>query len=120
MNTYEKLSHTQCASFLGSVSLEEFIITVYCRIEEIYQEAIKGIKLRPRGATPALSDQEVLTMLVVGEYLGLGSDKKIWGYFCQHWNEWFPQIGCRTSFTRQNANLINVLNRSKRHRKRLS
>jgi hypothetical protein len=50
-------------------------------------------------------------MLVVGEYLGLGSDKKIWAYFSQHWLEWFPNIGCRTSFVRQSANLINVLNR---------
>lgn len=93
------------------MSLEDLIITVYCRIEEMYQEAIKGVRLRPRGTVPNLFDEEVLTMLVVGEYLGLGSDKKIWAYFSQHWLEWFPNIGCRTSFVRQSANLIKVLNR---------
>jgi len=93
------------------MSLEELIITIYCRIEEMYQEAIKGRKLRFRGEAPSLSDEEVLTMLVVGEYLGLGNDKKIWSYFSQHWNEWFPGIGCRTSFTRQSANLIKVLSK---------
>jgi hypothetical protein len=77
----------------------------------MYQEAIKGVTLRPRGTVPDLFDEEVLTMLVVGEYLGLGSDKKIWVYFSQHWLKWFPNIGCRTSFVRQSANLINVLNR---------
>ncbi len=91
------------------MSLEDLIITVYCRIEKMYQEIVKGIKLRLRGTPPSLSDGEVLTMLVVGEYLGLGSDKKIWSYFSQHWLGWFPALGCRTSFTRQSANLIKVL-----------
>lgn len=90
------------------MSLEDLIITTYCSIEEMYGEAIKGIKLRLRGTTPALCDEEVLTMLVVGEYLGLVSYKKSWAYFSQHWAEWFPHIGSRTSFVRQSANLINV------------
>ena len=68
------------------MSLEDLIITVYYSIEEIYQETTKGINLRARGSAPALTDTEVLTMLVVGEYLGLGSDKKIWLYFSQHWS----------------------------------
>jgi hypothetical protein len=93
------------------MSLEDLIITVYCRIDEMYQDAVKGTKLRRRGTAPALSDEEILTMLVIGEYLGLGSDKRIWSYFSQHWSEWFPHIGCRTSFTRQSANLITVLSR---------
>lgn len=93
------------------MSLEELIITIYCRIEEMYQEAVTGRKLRFRGTAPSLSDEEVLTMLVVGEYLGFGSDKRIWSYFSQHWSEWFPGIGCRTSFTRQSANLIKVLSK---------
>lgn len=91
------------------MSIEDLIITIYCRIEEMYQEIVKGIKLRLRGTPPSLSDGEVLTMLVVGEYLGLGSDKKIWSYFSQHWLEWFPKMSCRTSFARQSANLIKVL-----------
>jgi hypothetical protein len=53
------------------MSLEKLIIIVYCSIEEMYQEAIKGVKLRSRGTAPALSDTKVLTMLVVGKYSGL-------------------------------------------------
>ncbi len=93
------------------MSWREFIITIYCRIEEMYQEAINREKLRFRGEAPSLSDEEVLTMLVVGEYLALGSDKRIWSYFSQHWSEWFPGIGCRTSFTRQSANLLKILDK---------
>lgn len=91
------------------MSLENLIITIYCRIEEMYHEIVKETKLRLRGSSPSLADVEVLTMLVVGEYLGLKSDKRIWSYFSHHWVDWFPQIGCRTSFIRQSANLIKVL-----------
>jgi len=88
--------------------IEDFIITVYCLIEEMYLNIIKEVKLRSRGPCPDLSDVEVLTMLIIGEYLGLGNDKKIWLYFLQHWKEWFPKLGCRTSFIRQSSNLAKV------------
>lgn len=64
--------------------------------------------LRKRGEKPSLSDSEVLTMEIVGEYLGHGSDKAIWSYFKEHWPHFFPKIGCRTSFSRQSANLNEV------------
>lgn len=68
-------------------------------------------KLRSRGPCPALTDAEVLTILIVGEYLGLGSDKKIWITFKRRWNDWFPGLGCRTSFVRQSANLWAIQNK---------
>jgi hypothetical protein len=68
-------------------------------------------KLRKRGPSPALTDAEVLTILIVGEYLGLGNDKKIWATFKRRWNVWFPGLGCRTSFTRQSANLWAIQNK---------
>ncbi len=88
--------------------MEEFIISVYCLIDELLKEAIGDTKLRKRGESPALSDCEVITMLIVGEYCGLGSDKKIWHHFKTHWQEWFPRLGCRSSFVRQGANLVHV------------
>tara|TARA_B100000614_G_C14422579_1_gene442601 strand:- start:599 stop:787 length:189 start_codon:yes stop_codon:yes gene_type:complete len=56
----------------------------------------------------ALSDAEVLTMEIAGEYMGYGSDKAIWFYFLEHWSHFFPKIACRTRFTRQNANLNEI------------
>ncbi|MDR0553062.1 MAG: IS982 family transposase [Holosporales bacterium] len=46
-----------------------------------------------------------MTMEIVGEFLGFGSDKAIYEYFKNHWLAWFPRLGCRTTFTRQCANL---------------
>jgi hypothetical protein len=62
-------------------------------------------KLRSRGPSPKLSDSEVLTMETVGEFLSFGSDKAICDYFRTHWHACFPNLGCRTTFTRQASNL---------------
>ncbi|MCX7338875.1 MAG: IS982 family transposase [Alphaproteobacteria bacterium] len=65
-------------------------------------------QIRKRGERPSLSDSEVITLEVAGEYLGHNSDKAIWAYFKTHWTHFFPKISCRTSFSRQCANLYAV------------
>ena len=42
---------------------------------------------------------------MAGAYLGYANDKSIWLYFRQHWQAWFPQLGWRSNFVRQSANL---------------
>ncbi len=62
------------------MSIYEFIISVFLIIEQFYS-AIVIQPLRSRGFPPALSDIEILTIQIVGEFLGLDSDKNIWFYF---------------------------------------
>lgn len=52
--------------------IEEFII-----VDEKCKEILGNNKLRKRGEPTFLRDFELITMLIVGEYLGCGSDKKI-------------------------------------------
>lgn len=85
--------------------IEEFIIAVFCCIEALLQEVTRAYPGRQRGFAPRLADSEVLTMEIVGEFLGLDAEKHIWQYFHRHWFAWFPQLGSRSSFVRQAANL---------------
>jgi hypothetical protein len=39
--------------------IEDFIIHVFCGVEQSYQEIIGGVQLRRRGFEPKLSDSEV-------------------------------------------------------------
>lgn len=89
------------------MTLEDLIITTYCFVDDYLKES-GFTHLRKRGESPALSDAEVITLEIVGEYLGHGSDKRIWAYFKEHWHHFFPTIVCRTSFSRQCANLSEV------------
>lgn len=89
------------------MTLEEFIIHTYCFVDDFLHHSFSH-SIRARGEKPTLSDSEALTIEIVGEYLGLGSDKAIWSYFREHWSHFFPKITCRTSFSRQSANLNEV------------
>jgi len=91
-----------------------FIITVYCFVDdEIKALMSQGVKLRSRGGQPKLSDSEVITMEMVGEFLGIDTDKNIYLYFRRHYGQWFPALLHlhRTSFVRQAANLWKVKER---------
>ena len=84
--------------------LDEFIIRIYGEICEAYA-AVADRPLRRRGFAPALSDQEALTLELVGAYLGMSQDKQIWSYFHRHWRHWFAGLGARSTFVRQSASL---------------
>jgi hypothetical protein len=85
------------------MDLSTFIVTVFCLVDD----QLKGRRIRQRGPTPKLSDSEVLTIEIVGEFLGLDTDKALCGYFRRHYAQWFPTLGevHRTTFARQAANL---------------
>lgn len=85
--------------------IEDYIISVFCCVSEIYMQVIKGKILRRRGFKPKLSDEEVITMEIVGEFLGYDTDKGIWRYFKNHWLDWFPDLCSRANFAKQAANL---------------
>jgi hypothetical protein len=90
------------------MSRDYFIIMVYCLVCEQYQAVIAQHPLRRRGFPPALTDEEVITMEICGEYFGLDQDEDIYDYFRDHYQHFFPQLRERTGFVRQAANLWQV------------
>jgi hypothetical protein len=88
--------------------IDEFIISVYCCVENLFYRVLENRKLRQRGFPPKFTDIELLTIEIVGEFLGLEKDKSIWEYFRRHWHDWFPNLPCRTTFIRQSANLWKI------------
>ena len=80
-----------------------FLVSVYCLIDD----RLKGQRLRRRGPQPILSDAEVLTIEIVGEFLGIDTEIGLYRYFRAHFGDWFPRLRQvhRTTFTRQAANL---------------
>lgn len=91
--------------------IDDLIITVFCLVDDQFNRLLNGRKIRQRGFRPSLSDSEVITMEIIGEFSGYDTDKQIWLYFKQHWNHFFPKIPDRTNFARQTANLHAVKQR---------
>jgi len=89
------------------MDLNTFIVAVFCLIDD--RIADLG-RLRERGPAPTLCDSEVLTIEVVGEFLGLDEDTELFAYFRRHYVHFFPNLMRvdRTTFSRQAANLWKV------------
>jgi hypothetical protein len=80
-----------------------FLISVFCLIDDW----MKDRRIRQRGPRPRLTDSEVLTIEVVGEFLGLDTDVGLFNFFRCYYGDWFPALRQvdRTTFARQAANL---------------
>src|SRR5512144_377304 len=90
------------------MSLEEFIITVFCWVEDSVESITGGVKLRTGGFVPRLSDSEAVTLEIVGEWLGHEGDEAIWSSCKRHWAACFPGLGDRSTCVRQAAKLWRV------------
>ncbi len=67
----------------------------------------KGQKLRQAGPPPKLSESEVITIEIVGSYLGMSQDQELFEFFRRHSSHFFPALLSmdRTTFVRQAANV---------------
>lgn len=91
-------------------SLADFVIAIYCLIEDELYPSFCQHQGRPRraGFSPALSDSECLTIEMVGQYLGYSTQKQLFEQMLDRFGDWFPGLRDRGSFTRQSANLWQV------------
>jgi hypothetical protein len=59
------------------MDLDDFIIAVFCVLDETVSRVMGGRQLHQHRLQPVLADSEVLTIEVVGEYLGLEQDSAL-------------------------------------------
>ncbi len=90
------------------MNLDDFIVNVFCEIDDFMKKFFPPRKLRTRGPLPQLADSKVLTMEIVGEFLSLQTDKAIFDFFKRFYSHYFPKLTCRVSFIREAANLWKV------------
>lgn len=85
-----------------------FIIAVYCLVCDQYRAVAAHIPIRRGGFAPNLTDEEVITMEICGEYFKLACDTDIFAYFQAHYRPFFPHLRERTRFVRQAADLWQI------------
>jgi len=90
---------------------DHFIISVYCLVCEHYQALTAQNPVRTGGFAPALTDEEVITIEICGEFFKYGVDKDIVAYFRAHYQAFFPHLRDRSLFVRQAANLWHLKER---------
>lgn len=98
------------------MTLDDYMLTVFCLVDD-QRKLLHLDHIRQRGFAPALSDSAVLTIELVGEFLGFDQDAQLFGYFRCHHADAFPGLRHlhRTTFLRQAANLWAVQQRLQQH-----
>jgi hypothetical protein len=98
------------------MTLDDYMLTVFCLVDD-QLAALHLDPVRRRGFAPRLHDSEVLTMELVGEFLGLDQDARLFWYFRRHHADAFPGLRQvhRTTFLRQAANLGAVKQQLQQH-----
>lgn len=63
------------------MNLNDFIVNIFCKVDDFMKQNFPKRTLRQRGPSPQLAGSEVLMMEIAGEFLGLDTDKKIFQFF---------------------------------------
>ena len=98
------------------MTIHDYILNVFCLVDD-QLNALQLNQIRQRGFDPLLFDSEVLTIELVGEFLGFDQDSKLFWYFRTHHADAFPGLCLvhRTTFLPQAANLWAVKQRLQQH-----
>lgn len=97
--------------------LSDFLLHVFCLVDDLYRDLVRR-PLRPRGPRrTTLTDAEVITIELAGEFLGLDHDKGLFAHFRRYHAAEFPALARvhRTTFARQAANLYAVKKQTHAH-----
>ena len=90
------------------VDLDTFLVALYVVLDDLYrQHAAPHKPVRP-GRRPQMSDSEVLTLLVVGQWGGR-SERAVLRYAATHWRASFPRLLDPSAFNRRARDLAGVL-----------
>lgn len=94
------------------MDLDTFLTTLYVLVDDWYSAQIAPHVQRRRGGKQRMSDSEVLTVALVGQWqVGVpwNSERGVVRYMQQQGRQWFPQMLGRSAFNERVRHLCTVL-----------
>ena len=89
--------------------MDTFLTTVYCLIDDLYREHVAPVRAHLPGRPGELSDSEVLTLMVLGQWQSNGSERQFIRWAAAHWRAYFPRLLSQSAFNRRARQLYGVL-----------
>jgi hypothetical protein len=91
------------------LDLDTFLTTVYCKVDDLWQEQFAPLKPVRPGPQPELSDSEVLTLMLLAQWHPRRSERAFGRYARRHWRGYFPRLLSQSAFNRRARDLCGVL-----------
>ena len=88
-------------------TFEDFILTTYVIIDELYHQfALPEVAKRRHVLDAKLSDSEIITISLCGELLGVDSENAWFSFVKKNYRHLFPQLCSRSRFNRTRRALM--------------
>lgn len=88
-------------------TFEDFILTVYVMIDDLYHQFAPNEVVHRRHVSDAkLSDSEIITICICGELIGVDSEYVWFSFAKKNYCHLFPNIGSRSRFNRTRRALL--------------
>jgi hypothetical protein len=91
------------------IDVDTFLTTIYCHIDDLYQERFAPHKPVRPGREPEVSDSEVLTIAILCQWQEHSSERAFLRYVRRHWRHYFPRVLSQSAFNRRVRDLPQVL-----------
>lgn len=91
-----------------TLDLDAFLTALYTIVDDLYKRHYVCRKpIRP-GRRPELSDSEVLTLMLCGQWFGT-SERAFVRHVSEHWTGYFPNMLTQSAFNRRSRDLCGVV-----------
>jgi hypothetical protein len=88
---------------------DTFLVTVYVLVDDLYRTEFGPQKPSRPGPAPAMSDSEVLTLALLGQWRQDQSERAFVAWVRRHWQAYFPRMLSQSAFNRRVRDLHGVL-----------
>jgi hypothetical protein len=87
---------------------DTFLVALYTHVDDLYRAHLAPQKPPRRGQPPTMSDSEVLTLLLLGQWSGR-SEAALVAHAATAWRAYFPRLLERSAFNRRARDLAGAL-----------
>jgi hypothetical protein len=88
-----------------SVEIETIFLIVFVLVDDWYQQEGVALLKGKRGAKPTFSDSEVITLLIMMDFIPYPSERQFLGFIRANYLDLFPHLIDRTQFNRRARSL---------------
>src|ERR1700716_4091339 len=92
-----------------NADVDTFLTTVYCLVDDVYQQHVGPVRAHLPGRRGELSDSEVLTLTMLCQWQSSRSERQFVAWAAAHWRAYFPRLLSQSAFNRRARQLYGVL-----------
>ncbi len=100
---------------MASISFVDLATIVYVLVDDWYQDHGRHLLQGKRGAKPVFSDSEVITLLLLMDFLPFPGESQFLGFVRAHWLPLFPRLLDPSQFHRRGRALHLLVEELRRH-----